>query len=224
MVEEQVDLNLISTEQLAEEAAKLREAKRIKKESEDVLKKNEVKLAKEKELLDKLHKQELGIKDTTSRGALPKGYDKRIEKKLNTSVDKAVGEKISPDSGLVSEYGAPTNKKYILDEMEEQQKEIEENLKKDAEKLDKEKEEQLKLHKQELGIKDITTSPRGALPKGYDKRIEKKLNTSVDKAVGEKITAENGLISKHGAPIKKKDPFKDMQEKAKRDRKTTKTV
>lgn len=56
IVDEEVELHLIDTRQLVEEAKKLKEAQRIKDEQKNVLKKDPAQLKEEKELLKRLEK------------------------------------------------------------------------------------------------------------------------------------------------------------------------
>lgn len=90
IVEEEVELHLVDTSQLVEEAKKLKEAQRIRKEQDELLKKSPKKLKEEKEALEKL-KESQKLKLTHSRPSpfitstfeetLPKGEAKKQTRK-----------------------------------------------------------------------------------------------------------------------------------------------
>jgi len=88
IVEEEVELHLVDTRKLVEEAKKLKQAERIKKKLDNVLKKSPSQLREEKEMIKRLNEQSLakGVSpfgaDPTSRGpVLPKGHDKAQTRK-----------------------------------------------------------------------------------------------------------------------------------------------
>ena len=83
IVEEEVELHLADTRQLVEEAKKLKQAERIKKRLDNVLKKSPTQLREEKALLKRLNQQALtkgisplGIGGGSAGGALPKSIAK----------------------------------------------------------------------------------------------------------------------------------------------------
>jgi len=86
IVEEEVELHLIDTRQLVEEAKKLRKLEAIKKRQNDVLKKSPSQLKEEKEMLKRLNRESLtkGVSPlgtSASRDVLPKGFEKNQTRK-----------------------------------------------------------------------------------------------------------------------------------------------
>ncbi len=87
IVEEEVELHLIDTRQLVEEAKKLKKLADIKKKQNDILKKSPSKLRGEKELLKRLNRENLakGVSPLglgVSGDVLPKGFDKKQTRKV----------------------------------------------------------------------------------------------------------------------------------------------
>ena len=86
IIEEEVELHLVDTRQLVEEAKKLKKLEAIKRRQNDVLKKSPSQLREEKAMLKRLNQQSLskGISPLgfgASGDVLPKGFDKAQTRK-----------------------------------------------------------------------------------------------------------------------------------------------
>lgn len=93
IVEEEVELHLVDTRQLVEEAKKLKQLERIKKRQNNILKKSPSQLREEKALLKRLNQQQLtkGVSPlglASSSDVLPKGFGRE-----QTRIGAVTGQK-----------------------------------------------------------------------------------------------------------------------------------
>lgn len=131
IVEEEVELHLIDTRDLVEEAKKLKQLERIKRRQNDLLKKSPSKLKAERDMIKRLNQQSLskGVSPlgigSSGGPVLPKGFDKK-----QTRLGAISGQKTS---GF-------TEMQKKIKELEKKQKKIkksvDENRKNFADKLD----------------------------------------------------------------------------------------